>query len=106
MTMQRDRAFDFAAARSVFTAQRAASDLARPGPRDRCTTRNERIKLGSSFLNAIGLTLIAFALLRPFTQNLSALTALSTVVPPYPGTRGRSCQQNGPEPETIARAEP
>ena len=46
---------------------------------DMATIRNERIKLGCSFLNAIALTLIAFALLRPMIQDTSVLTPMSFV---------------------------
>jgi hypothetical protein len=77
MTMQTDSAFDVAAAQSFLTAQRSARGCTRGHSRDLGTIRNERIKLGSGFLNAIGLTLIAFALLRPVTQDLSELTPLS-----------------------------
>ena len=77
MNMQTDNTLDLAGAFSVFNAQRVGKRGARSGRRDPRTIRNERIKLGSSFLNAIGLTLIAFALLRPITQDLSALTPLS-----------------------------
>jgi len=47
--------------------------------RDDLLIRNERIKLASSFLNAIGLGLIGFAILRPLTEfvGLSTLSALS-----------------------------
>ena len=64
MTMQTDSTLDLAGVLSVFNAQCAAKSGAQSGRRDPRTIRNERIKLGSSFLNAIGLTLIAFALLR------------------------------------------
>ncbi|MCC1493983.1 hypothetical protein J1C49_15295 [Cognatishimia sp. F0-27] len=36
--------------------------------------RNERLKLACGFCNAVGFTLIAFALLRPVTEDLSLLT--------------------------------
>ena len=47
--------------------------------RDDLLIRNERIKLASSFLNAIGLGLIGFAILRPLTEvvGLSTVSALS-----------------------------
>ncbi len=79
MTMQTDSSLDVAAAHSVLTAQRTVRGAGRGAARDRSAIRNERIKLSCSFLNAIGLTLIVFALLRPITQDLSALTPVSFV---------------------------
>lgn len=39
--------------------------------RDRLATRNERVKLVAGFLNAIGLGLIGFAVLRPITSGVN-----------------------------------
>lgn len=38
---------------------------------------NERVKLFAGFVNAIGLGLIGFAVLRPLTENLSAVTGIT-----------------------------
>jgi F0F1-type ATP synthase assembly protein I len=45
--------------------------------RDDIVVHNERVKLFSGFLNAVGLGLIGFAVLRPLTAEISVLT-LST----------------------------
>lgn len=50
----------------------------RPTERDRLTAYNERVKLFANFVNAIGLGLIGFAILRPVTESLSN-TALSSL---------------------------
>ena len=39
--------------------------------RDRLAANNERVKLFANFVNAIGLGLIGFAILRPVTESLS-----------------------------------
>lgn len=46
--------------------------------RDPLSTHNERMKLLASFVNAIGLGLIGFAVLRPISENL-ANAQLSTL---------------------------
>ncbi len=46
--------------------------------RDPLAGYNERVKLFANFLNAIGLGLIGFAVLRPLTESLSNAT-LSTL---------------------------
>ena len=45
--------------------------------RDPLATHNERVKLFAGFLNAVGLGLIGFAVLRPLTESGGAITALS-----------------------------
>ena len=47
--------------------------------RDSLATWNERVELRSGFLNALGLGLIGFALLRPLVEGGLALN-LSTIV--------------------------
>jgi len=42
-----------------------------PAIRDPLATSNERVKLFAGFLNAIGLGLIGFAVLRPLTETLA-----------------------------------
>lgn len=46
--------------------------------RDPLATHNERMKLIAGFINAIGLGLIGFAVLRPISENL-ANARLSTL---------------------------
>lgn len=46
--------------------------------RDPLAAYNERVKLFANFLNALGLGLIGFAVLRPLTESLSNAT-LSTL---------------------------
>ena len=77
MTLQTTDAFDIAATSSILTGRNAALDRGRRDAKSRCTIRNERVKLASGFMNAVGLTLIAFALLGPVTKDISALTPLS-----------------------------
>ena len=38
---------------------------------------NERVKLFAGFVNAVGLGLIGFAVLRPLTENIANLTWLT-----------------------------
>jgi hypothetical protein len=38
---------------------------------------NERVKLFSSFVNAIGLGLIGFAVLRPLTEDMATITGIT-----------------------------
>lgn len=40
---------------------------------------NERVKLFSGFVNAIGLGLIGFAVLRPLTEDMTAIGAITAV---------------------------
>ena len=48
--------------------------MARPGlRRDPVAAHNERVKLMATSLNAIGLGLIGFAILRPLTENPAGL---------------------------------
>jgi hypothetical protein len=49
----------------------------RTGHRDPLATHNERVKLFSGFLNALGLGLIGFAILRPLTGDGPGVTAIS-----------------------------
>ena len=50
----------------------------RPTEPDALAIYNERVKLFAGFINAIGLGLIGFAILRPLTESLSnaALSSL------------------------------
>lgn len=45
--------------------------------RDPIATHNERTKLFASFVNAIAIGLIGFAVLRPLTENPISVTLLS-----------------------------
>lgn len=45
--------------------------------RDRLATHNERVKLVANFLNAVGLGLLGFAVLRPVTETPLVVTWLS-----------------------------
>ena len=45
--------------------------------RDEILVHNERVKLFSGFLNAVGLGLIGFALIRPLVEEGSALSWLT-----------------------------
>ena len=45
--------------------------------RDRAAIRNERIKLFAGLWNAVGLGLIAFAVLRPAVEDANLLSGLS-----------------------------
>lgn len=45
---------------------------------DPLAARNERVKLFANFVNAIGLGLIGFAVLRPLVENIEA-AGLSTL---------------------------
>lgn len=40
---------------------------------------NERVKLFAGFVNAIGLGLIGFAVLRPLTEDMTAIGAITAV---------------------------
>jgi hypothetical protein len=40
---------------------------------------NERVKLFSGFVNALGLGLIGFAVLRPLTEDMTAIGAITGV---------------------------
>jgi len=40
---------------------------------------NERVKLFAGFVNAIGLGLIGFAVLRPLTENMAAIGTITAV---------------------------
>ena len=40
---------------------------------------NERVKLFAGFVNAIGLGLIGFAVLRPLTEDMAAIGAITAV---------------------------
>jgi hypothetical protein len=42
--------------------------------RDPLATSNERVKLFANFVNAIGLGLIGFAILRPLTEDLAGMS--------------------------------
>ena len=68
---------------STFSPADLAAQIASvPGEtsmQDRTAIRNERIKLACGFLNAVALTLIAIALLKPITQDISALTPMSAL---------------------------
>ncbi|MCR9086211.1 MAG: hypothetical protein NXH97_05650 [Rhodobacteraceae bacterium] len=49
--------------------------MARPGlTRDAIAGHNERVKLMATSLNAVGIGLIGFAVLRPLTDNPAGLT--------------------------------
>lgn len=43
------------------------------------TVHNERVKLFAGFVNAIGLGLIGFAVLRPLTEDMTAIGAITAV---------------------------
>lgn len=45
--------------------------------RDPVATHNERTKLFASFLNAVAIGLIGFAILRPLTEEPTSVSALS-----------------------------
>ena len=45
--------------------------------RDELLVWNERVKLFAGFLNAVGLGLVGFAVLRPITEDATLLSLLS-----------------------------
>ncbi|MGL6210371.1 MAG: hypothetical protein ACRC14_11150 [Paracoccaceae bacterium] len=47
------------------------------GIRDTILSWNERVKLFANFLNAIGLGLIGFAVLKPLTEDITKLSTLT-----------------------------
>ena len=47
--------------------------------RDRVACHNERVKLFAGFLNAMGIGLIGFAVLRPLTETLTNATPSSVL---------------------------
>ena len=72
-----------------------------PGISDPILIWNERLKLVAAFLNAIGLGMIGFAVLKPLTEditNISLLTvwwglaglAFHTISPYVPGKRRKA----------------
>ena len=82
MGTQSNSTVDVAATPRRLHGAACRDNASRTGPKlaiDHCNIRNERMKLAGGFLNAVGLTLIVFALLRPITQDLSLLTPVSFV---------------------------
>ena len=49
------------------------------GTHDPVLSWNERIKLDAGFINAIGLGLIGFAVLKPLTEDLTKITELTVL---------------------------